>query len=115
MTDCEYKHTPADLHRVASIAFSMGAQELVACATPHIPSTKVDQPYKAGREYAINRSNPRWEQMKLVWLQAVRSMVMLRQGKAAPDVLVFLGDHQPIARWHRRLGLGCLHGRCSET
>lgn len=103
MTDCEYKHTPADLHRVASIAFSMGAQELVACATPHIPSAKVDQPYKAGREYAINRSNPRWEQMKPVWLQAVRSMVMLRQGKAAPDVLVFLGDDVPVKTITSRL------------
>ena len=97
MTDCEYRHTPADLHRVASIAFSMGAQEFVVCATPHIPYVAPEsQPYVAGREYAINRSNPRWEQMKAVWQQAARSMVMLRQGKAAPDVLIFLGDDVPI-------------------
>lgn len=106
MTDCEYKHTPADLHRVANIAFSMGAQEFVVCATPHIPSTKVERPYIAGREYAINRSNPRWEQMKPVWLQAARSMVMLRQGKAAPDVLVFLGDDVPVKTITSRLPEG---------
>ena len=110
MTDCEYKHTPADLHRVASIAFSMGAQEFVVCATPHIPSAKVSRPYVAGREYAINRSNPRWRQMQPVWLQAARSMVMLRQGKAAPDVLIFLGDDVPVKTIASRLpdGIGGL-------
>ena len=110
MTDCEYKHSPADLHRVASIAFSMGAQEFVVCATPHIPSAEVTQPYVAGREYAVNRSNPRWLEMKPVWLQAARSMVMLRQGKAAPDALVFLGDDVPIKTITSRLpdGIGGL-------
>ena len=103
MTDCEYKHTPADLHRVASIAFSMGAQEFVVCATPHIPSAEVTHPYVAGREYAINRSNPQWQEMKPVWQQAARSMVMLRQGKAAPDVLIFLGDDVPIKTITSRL------------
>ncbi|MBP5338258.1 MAG: hypothetical protein J6Z14_02985 [Prevotella sp.] len=106
MTDCEYRHTPADLHRVASIAFSMGAQEFVVCATPHIPMAEVGQPYIAGREYAINRSNPFWQQMKPVWLQAARSMVMLRQGKAAPDVLIFLGDDVPIKTITSRLPAG---------
>ena len=96
MTDCEYKHTPADLHRVCNIALSMGAQEFVVCATPHIPAVVADTPYIAGREYAINRSNPRWHDMKPVWLQAARSMVMLRQGIAAPDVLVYLGDDVPM-------------------
>ena len=103
MTDCEYRHTPADLHRVASIAFSMGAQEFVICATPHVPYVATPSPYVAGREYAINRSNPRWQQMKPVWQQAARSMVMLRQGKAAPDVLIFLGDDVPIKTITSRL------------
>ena len=103
MTDCEYKHAPADLHRVASIAFSMGAQEFVVCATPHIPSAEVNHPYVTGREYAINRSNPQWQEMKPVWQQAARSMVMLRQGKAAPDVLIFFGDDVPIKTITSRL------------
>ena len=104
MTDCEYRHTPADLHRVASIAFSMGAQEFVVCATPHVPYVVTEsQPYIAGREYAINRSNPRWNDLKPVWQQAARSMVMLRQGKAAPDVLIFLGDDVPIKTITSRL------------
>lgn len=106
MTDCEYKHTAADLHRVANIAFAMGAQEMVICATPHIPYPTTTKPYIAGREYAINRSNPRWEEMKTVWQQAARSMVMLRQGKAAPDVLVFLGDDVPIKTITSRLPAG---------
>ena len=107
MTDCEYKHTPADLHRVASIAFSMGAQEFVICATPHIPYVATEsQPYIAGREYAINRSNPRWNDLKPVWQQAARSMVMLRQGNAAPDVLIFLGDDVPIKTITSRLPSG---------
>lgn len=103
MTDCEYSHTPTDLHRVASIAFSMGAQEFVVCATPHIPYEQTAEPYIAGREYAINRSNPRWNDLKPVWKQAARSMVMLRQGKAAPDVLIFLGDDVPVKTITSRL------------
>ena len=103
MTDCEYKDTPADLHRVANIAFSMGAQELVVCATPHIPATEVTEPYVAGRQYAINRSNPLWQQMAPVWEQAARSMVLLRQGRAAPDVLVLLGDDVPVKTLTSRL------------
>ena len=106
MTDCEYKDSPADLMRVCNIAFAMGAQEFVVCATPHIPFASATKPYIAGREYAINRSNPRWEQMKPVWLQAARSMVMLRQGKAAPDVLVFLDDDVPVKTITSRLPAG---------
>ena len=109
MTDCEYKDTPLRLHRVANIAFSMGAQEFVVCATPHIPQAHVSQPYIAGREYAINRTNPLWRQMEPVWQQAARSMVMLRQGKAAPDVLVFLGDDVPIKTIASRLPDGIDH------
>ena len=109
MTDCEYKNTPADLHRVCNIALSMGAQEFVVCATPHIPAVggfPADTPYIAGREYAINRSNPRWHDMKPVWEQAARSMVMLRQGVAAPDVLVYLGDDIPMKILTNRLPKG---------
>ncbi|MBO7591856.1 MAG: hypothetical protein J6T00_00595 [Bacteroidaceae bacterium] len=106
LTDCEYKDSPSDLMRVSNIAFAMGAQEFVVCATPHIPFSSTTKPYIAGREYAINRSNPRWEEMKPVWLQAARSMVLLRQGKAAPDVLVFLGDDVPIKTITSRLPAG---------
>ncbi len=106
MTDCEYKDQPADLHRVANIAFSMGAQEFVVCATPHIPQVKPSGPYVAGREYAINRSNPLWKDFMPVWRQAARSMVLLRQGKAAPDVLVYLGDDVPIKTIASRLPPG---------
>lgn len=109
MTDCEYKDTPHRLHRVANIAFSMGAQEFVVCATPHIPLDSVYQPYIAGREYAINRSNPLWQQMEPIWQQAARSMVLLRQGKAVPDVLVFLGDDVPIKTLSNRLPKGIDH------
>ncbi len=109
MTDCEYKDTPEDLHRVANIAFSMGAQEMVVCASPHIPMRHIDHPYIAGRQYAINRSNPKWEAMKAVWLQAARSMVMLRQGKASPDVLIFLGDDVPIKTLTHRLPKDICH------
>ncbi len=106
MTDCEYKNTPADLHRVCNIALSMGAQEFVVCATPHIPVANIYTPYIAGREYAINRSNPKWHDMKPVWEQAARSMVMLRQGVAAPDVLVYLGDDIPMKILTNRLPKG---------
>ena len=106
MTDCEYKDTPADLQRVCNIALSMGAQEFVVCATPHIPVVKTDSPYIAGREYAINRSNPRWRDMQPVWQQSARSMVLLRQGVAAPDVLVYMGDDIPMKIITSRLPMG---------
>lgn len=102
MTDAEYKHSPLDLKRVADIAFSMGAQEFVVCATPHIPEANAVR-YVAGREYAINRSNPQWEDFKPIWREINKSMDILRKGKAAPDVLIFLGDDLPIKTLTHRL------------
>ncbi|MCR5362118.1 MAG: hypothetical protein K6E73_08915 [Bacteroidales bacterium] len=96
MTDAEYHHTPLELKRVADIAFSFGAQEFVVCATPHIPEVEPTQPYVAGREYAINRSNPKWNELKPVWTALNRTMEWLRRGKVAPDVLVYLGDDVPV-------------------
>lgn len=102
MTDAEYKDSPLDLKRVADIAFSMGAQEFVVCATPHIPEVNTTQ-YVAGREYAINRSNPKWNDFKPVWQEINKSMETLRKGKAAPDVLIFLGDDIPVKTLTHRL------------
>lgn len=103
MTDAVYEDDPADLKRVADIAFAFGAQEFVVCATPHVPEVSPVTPYIAGREYAINRSNPKWDDMKPVWEAVARSMYMLRQGKAAPDVLVYLGDDVPVKTLTYRL------------
>jgi len=105
MTDAEYKDSPLDIKRVADIAFSMGAQEFVVCATPHIPTVDTSR-YVAGREYAINRSNPLWDDFKPVWKQINKSMEVLRQGKAAPDVLIFLGDDLPVKTLTHRLPEG---------
>lgn len=106
MTDVMYKHSPFDLLRVSNVAFSFGAQEFVVCATPHIPLSAEEgrgRKYFAGREYAVNRTNPQWEAMKPVWEQAARSAVMLRQGRAAPDALVYLGDDIPMKTLTSRL------------
>lgn len=102
MTDAEYKDSPLDLKRVADIAFSMGAQEFVVCATPHIPAVDAVR-YVAGREYAINRSNPKWRSFKPIWREINKTMMRLREGKAAPDVLVFLGDDIPVKTLTHRL------------
>lgn len=99
---CEYKDSPLDLKRVADIAFSMGAQEFVVCATPHIPEVDATR-YVAGREYAINRSNPQWKSFEPVWREINKTMATLRRGKAAPDVLVFLGDDIPVKTLTHRL------------
>lgn len=96
MTDAEYKDSPLDLKRVADIAFSMGAQEFVVCATPHIPTVNTTEPYIAGREYAINRSNPLWNNLKPIWRELNKTMKTLRRGKTAPDVLIYLGDDVPV-------------------
>lgn len=115
MTDAGYKDDAIDLFRVSNIAFSFGAQEFVICAMPHIPWVKRQENlthgkgYVAGREYAINRSNPKWQSFYPVWEQAARSMVMLRQGKAAPDALVYLGDDIPIKILTSRLPDGLEH------
>lgn len=37
---------------------------MTVCGTPHIPIAVTTEPYVAGREYAINRSNPEWQYMK---------------------------------------------------
>lgn len=102
MTDAEYKDSPLDLKRVADIAFSMGAQEFVVCATPHIPDVKATR-YVSGREYAINRSNPQWKNFKPIWREINKTMKTLRKGKAAPDVLIYLGDDVPVKTLTHRL------------
>lgn len=96
MTDAVYTDSLLSLKRVADIAFAMGAQEFVICATPHIPVVNPTEPYIAGREYAINRSNPKWESLKPLWQTLNRTMRILQQGKAAPDVLIYLGDDAPV-------------------
>jgi hypothetical protein len=109
MTDASYEDTPFSLKRVADIALANGAQEMVVCATPHLPMVNPMEPYVAGRVYAINRSNPQWEALKPMWMALNRSMAMLRLGKAAPDVLVYLGDDLPMKTLTHRLPHG-LHG-----
>lgn len=81
------------------------AQEFVVCATPHIPIPQARN-YVAGREYAINRSNPKWESFKPVWREINKSMKVLRKGKAAPDVLIFLGDGLPVKTLTHKLPEG---------
>ena len=105
-TDALYSDTPLRLARVANIAFSFGAQEFAICATPHIPLAEPDGPYVAGREYAINRSNPLWDEMKPLWMACARSAYVLRQGRAAPDVLVYIGDDVPVKTLTGRLPAG---------
>ena len=109
MTDASYEDTPFSLKRVADIALANGAQEMVVCATPHLPIVNPTEPYVAGRVYAVNRSNPQWEALKPMWMALNRSMAMLRLGKAAPDVLVYLGDDLPMKTLTHRLPHG-LHG-----
>lgn len=109
MTDATYEDTPFSLKRVADIALANGVQEMVVCATPHLPMAHPMEPYIAGRVYAVNRSNPQWEAMKPMWMALNRSMAMLRLGKAAPDVLVYLGDDVPMKTLTHRLPHG-LHG-----
>lgn len=105
MTDAEYKNKPSDLKRVSDIALSMGAQEFVICATPHIPNITTSQPYIAGREYAINRSNPRWEEFKPIWQALNRSLNILSQGKPATDILIYMGDDIPVKTLTHKLPL----------
>ena len=109
MTDATYADTPLSLKRVADIALANGVQEMVVCATPHLPMVHPTEPYVAGRVYAVNRSNPQWEAMRPMWMALARSMAMLRLGKAAPDVLVYLGDDLPMKTLTHRLPHG-LHG-----
>lgn len=116
MTDTHYDNTSFDLMRVSNIAFAMGAQEFVVCATPHVPWTVTPDSLKgkpygyfAGREYGINRTNPKWNELRPVWLQNARTTVLLRQGKAASDVLVYLGDDIPIKTLTSRLPDGISH------
>lgn len=116
LTDAEYKDNAIDLQRVSNIATSFGAQEFVICATPHIPWVQAPDTlgkncvyYNAAREYAINRSNPKWKSFMPVWLQNARATVLMRQGRAASDVLVYLGDDIPMKILTSRLPDGIDH------
>ena len=116
LTDVQYKHDAIDLQRVSNIATSFGAQEFVVCATPHIPWVQAPDTlgkngiyYTAGREYAVNRSNPKWKSFMPVWLQNARATVLMRQGKAASDVIIYLGDDIPMKILTSRLPNGIDH------
>lgn len=106
MTDATYQNTLHELKRVADIALSFGAQEMVVCATPHVPYISTTSPYVPGREYAINRTHPRWNELKPMWRSLKHSLKWLQRGKPSPDVLVYFGDDLPMKILTHRLPNG---------
>ena len=99
-TDINYKHTLADIKKLADGAYAYGINEFVVCAVAYQPWVRgVGEPLKIntanGRQYVLNRLNTQWPVSSSFWDYQARCSWMMRQGAPVSDLLVYLGDDVP--------------------
>ena len=95
-TDITYKHTLADVKRLADRAYTMGANEFVVCAVAYQADASGKHLNTAnGRQYVLNRLNTLWPMSRPFWDYQARCSWMLRQGKPVGDLCLYLGDNTP--------------------
>jgi hypothetical protein len=92
-----FRATPLDFKAMADDYFLEGINQLVAHGWPYSPPG-VPEPgwhfYAAG---ALNTHNPWWFAMPDLALYLQRASFMLRQGKPANDIAVYLPTHDALA------------------
>lgn len=96
-TDTKYENSLADLKSLADYAYAFGINEFVICASPYQPwLDKIPGSTGGGRQYAINRNNTWWNYSKPFWDYQARNAGILRLGKPAIDLCVYLGENAPV-------------------
>ncbi len=96
-TDIKYSASPADLKSLADYAYAFGINEFVVCASAYQPwLDKIPGSTGGGRHYAINRNNTWWEYSAPFWDYQSRNAYIMRQGKSAIDLCVYLGENAPV-------------------
>ncbi len=104
-TDFQYNAPLSQLKHIADLAYAMGLNEFVVCASSHQPWGPDTIPgcTGGGRHYCLNRSNTYWPYSGPFWDYQARCAGMLRHGRPVVDCLVYLGDDVPIKIMSHRL------------
>jgi hypothetical protein len=96
-TDAKYSHSPADLKTLADYAYAFGINEFVICASAYQPwLDKIPGSTGGGRHYCLNRNNTWWEYSAPFWDYQARIAHVMRQGRPAIDLCVYLGENAPV-------------------
>jgi hypothetical protein len=97
-----FRATPLDLKGAADQEFLEGITQLVGHGWPYSPPN-VEEPgwyfYASG---ALNQHNPWWPAMPDLALYLQRVSFLLRQGRAANDVALYLPEHDAWAQFMAR-------------
>lgn len=96
-TDVKYSASLAYLKSLADYAYAFGINEFVICASAYQPwLDKIPGSTGGGRHYAINRNNTWWKYSNPFWDFQARNAYIMRQGKSAIDLCVYLGENAPV-------------------
>lgn len=96
-TDATYRHSFSQLKSLADFAYAMGNNEFVVCASAYQPwLDRIPGSTANGRQYCLNRNNSMWPMSKPFWDYQARCAWMLRQGNAAADICIYIGDDAPV-------------------
>ena len=96
-TDAKYSHSAADLKTLADYAFAWGINEFVICASAYQPwLNRYPGNTGGGRHYCLNRNNTWWEYSAPFWDYQARIAYVMRKGKPAIDLCVYLGGNAPV-------------------
>lgn len=96
-TDIKYSASLASLKSLADYAYAFGINEFVICASAYQPwPDKIPGSTGGGRHYAINRNNTWWNYSAPFWDFQARNAYIMRKGKSAIDLCVYLGENAPV-------------------
>lgn len=96
-TDVKFSASLSYIKSLADYAYAFGINEFVICASAYQPwLDKIPGSTGGGRHYAINRNNTFWEYSAPFWDYQARNSYIMRQGKSAIDLCVYLGENAPV-------------------
>lgn len=96
-TDVKFSASLAYIKSLADYAYAFGINEFVICASAYQPwLDKIPGSTGGGRHYAINRNNTFWEYSAPFWDYQARNSYLMRQGKSAIDLCIYLGENAPV-------------------
>jgi len=96
-TDVKFTASLAYIKSLADYAYAFGINEFVICASAYQPwLDKIPGSTGGGRHYAINRNNTFWDYSAPFWDYQARNAYIMRQGKPAIDLCVYLGENAPV-------------------
>lgn len=97
-TDAKFSASLADLKQLADYAYAYGINEFVICASAYQPWAADRYPGNTGggRHYCIHRNNTYWNYSRPFWDYQARNAYVLRQGKPAAQLCLYLGENAPV-------------------